>query len=42
MDVNNSLDHPIWDKLIFNKIKQAFGGRLRVMITGSAPINAEV
>ena len=21
MDVNNSLDHPFWDRLIFNKIK---------------------
>ena len=35
---NNS----IWDKLVFNKIQQQVGGKVRLMITGSAPINSEV
>lgn len=35
---NNS----IWDKLVFNKIQQQIGGRVRLMITGSAPVSAEV
>jgi long-chain acyl-CoA synthetase len=35
---NNS----IWDKLVFNKIQAEMGGKVRLMITGSAPISAEV
>ncbi|CAG8563810.1 8706_t:CDS:10 [Funneliformis caledonium] len=34
--------HPLWDRLIFNKIKQVLGGRVRLVITGSAPIDASV
>jgi len=37
-----SYTHPLFDKLVFNKIRDGFGGRLRTMITGSAPINGEV
>jgi long-chain acyl-CoA synthetase len=32
----------LWDPLIFNKIKNLIGGRVKLMITGSAPISAEV
>jgi len=32
----------LWDKLVFNKTKEAFGGRVRLMLTGSAPISAEI
>ncbi|KAE9550027.1 hypothetical protein FO519_006755 [Halicephalobus sp. NKZ332] len=32
----------IWDKLVFNKIQQQVGGKVRLVITGSAPINSEV
>ncbi|XP_078080485.1 long-chain-fatty-acid--CoA ligase 5 [Mustelus asterias] len=31
-----------WDKLIFNKIQAAMGGRVRVMVTGAAPISPSV
>lgn len=35
---NNSL----WDKLIFHKIQSSLGGKVRLMITGAAPVSATV
>ncbi|XP_073346379.1 long-chain-fatty-acid--CoA ligase 5 [Pagrus major] len=35
---NNSL----WDKLIFHKVQESLGGRVRVMVTGAAPISQSV
>ncbi|KAK1358749.1 Long-chain-fatty-acid--CoA ligase [Heracleum sosnowskyi] len=29
---------PLMDKIVFNKIKQAFGGRVRLMFSGAAPL----
>jgi long-chain acyl-CoA synthetase len=34
--------HSVYDRLIFNKFKEVLGGRVRIMITGSAPISKEV
>lgn len=34
--------HTVWDGLVFNKIKNMLGGSVRLMITGSAPINPDV
>ena len=34
--------HPFWDLLICNKIRQVLGGRVRVMLSGSAPIEPAV
>ncbi|ORX52029.1 acetyl-CoA synthetase-like protein [Hesseltinella vesiculosa] len=34
--------HPVWDRLLFNKVRAVLGGRIRCIITGSAPIAAEV
>ncbi|XP_051883170.1 long-chain-fatty-acid--CoA ligase 5 [Pristis pectinata] len=31
-----------WDKLIFNKIQATMGGRIRMMVTGAAPISSTV
>ena len=28
----------IYDKLVFNKMKETFGGRVKMMVTASAPI----
>lgn len=32
----------IWDTLIFKKISAKLGGKVKVMVTGSAPIDAEI
>ncbi len=32
----------IWDKLVFSKIHAGFGGQLRQVVTGSAPLSHEV
>uniref|UniRef100_A0A914D5H8 long-chain-fatty-acid--CoA ligase n=1 Tax=Acrobeloides nanus TaxID=290746 RepID=A0A914D5H8_9BILA len=32
----------VWDKLIFNKIQEQFGGHIRFTITGSAPISPQI
>lgn len=31
--------HSVYDKLIFSKIKEIIGGRVRFFITGGAPIS---
>ncbi|VDK53351.1 unnamed protein product [Cylicostephanus goldi] len=28
----------IWDKLVFNKMRQVLGGRVRMLTTGGAPV----
>ena len=37
-----TLVNNFWDRLVFNKIKGILGGHVRLMITGSAPITADV
>ncbi|KAF5897418.1 long-chain-fatty-acid--CoA ligase 1 isoform X1, partial [Clarias magur] len=32
----------MWDKLIFNKVQVSLGGRVRLMITGAAPVSPTV
>lgn len=37
-----TLVHKLWDSLIFKKIKNVLGGRVQLMVTGSAPISPDV
>jgi len=39
---SSDVTHTLYDKIVFNKFKQVLGGRVRFMITGSAPISKEV
>jgi len=34
--------HPFWDRLVFKKIQTALGGNVKLVVSGSAPISAEV
>ena len=42
LEKNGEITHWLYDKLIFNKMKSVLGGRVRFMVTGSAPLNIEV
>lgn len=35
---SGSFSHSLYDKLVFSKTREAMGGRLRLMTSGSAPI----
>lgn len=37
-----SLQHKLFDRLVFSRIRQAFGGRIRFFVSGSAPLNPEI
>ena len=34
--------HSVWDKIIFAKIRETLGGRIRILYTGAAPMTKEV
>lgn len=39
---NGGYTHRLYDRLVFNKTKQLFGGRCRFLASGSAPLTPEV
>ena len=39
---NGEVTHWLYDKLVFKKMKAVLGGRVRFMVTGSAPLNKDV
>ncbi|VFQ69099.1 unnamed protein product [Cuscuta campestris] len=40
--INSKRPSPIWDKLVFNKIKDKLGGRVRLMTSGASPLSPDV
>lgn len=42
LENKNGYTHPVWDHLLFNKVKQALGGNMRLIVTGSAPIGKDI
>lgn len=34
--------HPLWDRLIFNKVKMVMGGEVRTILSGSAPLSKDI
>ena len=32
----NGFHHPLWDRILFSKVKQALGGNVRLMLTGKS------
>lgn len=41
VDSSGDFKHGIYDRLVFKKFRDILGGRVRIMITGSAPISKE-
>ncbi|CAF2119449.1 unnamed protein product [Rotaria magnacalcarata] len=39
---SNFSQDTLWDKIVFNKIRHAFGNQVRIVISSSAPLSAEV
>ncbi|KAG0298450.1 hypothetical protein BGZ98_000209 [Dissophora globulifera] len=42
LKAGKGLTHPLWDRLIFSKVRLALGGNVRVILTASAPISPEI
>ncbi len=39
---NGRLHHWLWDRLVFNAVRAKLGGKVKVMLTGSAPLSPQV
>lgn len=37
-----SLQYKLLDRMVFSKVRQTFGGRIRFFVSGSAPLNREI
>lgn len=40
--MNGRKPSPMWDRLVFNKIKDKLGGRVRLMTSGASPLSPDV
>lgn len=41
-NLSSSVNHLLWDALVFAKIRARLGGRVKFMLSGSAPLSSEV
>ena len=41
-DVDGSVTHAFWDKLVFRKVQAVLGGNVKIVVCGSAPIRPEI
>ncbi|KAI7866016.1 hypothetical protein BDF14DRAFT_1969621 [Spinellus fusiger] len=41
-NLQSRVDHWLWDRLVFGQIRQKLGGRLRFILSGSAPVSPDV
>jgi len=42
LDSGGGVNHCFYDKIVFKKVKAMLGGKVKVMLTGSAPIDGKV
>ncbi|KAI9216570.1 hypothetical protein BC828DRAFT_433798 [Blastocladiella britannica] len=42
LEAGGGVTHAFWDKLLFSKVQAVLGGRVRKMISGSAPLGKDV
>lgn len=42
LKATGDVTHWLYDKLIFNKIRESFGGQIELILTGSAPLDANI
>lgn len=36
------IEHALWDRLVLTRLRNAFGGRIRFFVSGSAPLNRSI
>ncbi|ORZ22655.1 hypothetical protein BCR42DRAFT_406711 [Absidia repens] len=41
-NLNKTVHHRLWDRLVFSQIRSKLGGRIRFILSGSAPISPDV
>jgi len=42
LEQSGAVNHEVYDKMVFSKVRARLGGRVRLMITASAPIHEDI
>lgn len=42
LKTDGTVTNGFWDGIVFNKMAQVLGGNVKIMVTGSAPIDSEI